>query len=111
MIIITVLIIIAGLAAIVWAANWPFGTPLAKGLSDKQRRIDAEHNRRHHRGVARILLPILAIGFGVTSIRIFVGPKSGQSAAVVMAVCSIVCVGVFVALIKGERRRRSSRRR
>ncbi|WFE20715.1 hypothetical protein O7621_22965 [Solwaraspora sp. WMMD937] len=110
MVIVTMLIVVAGLAAIIWMANWPFGTPWAKDLTDEEHRIDVEHNRRHHRGVALILSPGLAAIFGVASIAIFVNQKS-QSAAVAMGVCSVVCVGVFVAVIKGGRRRRSSKRR
>jgi len=111
MVIVTVLFIIAGLATIIWMANWPFGTPWAKDLTDKERRIEADHNRRHHRGVARIMLPVLAFGFAITSIESFAGPKSNRSASVALGVCSVVCVGMFVALIKGDRRRRSSKRR
>ncbi|WP_326553086.1 hypothetical protein [Micromonospora sp. NBC_01813] len=92
-------------------ANWPFGTPWAKDLTDKERRIAAEHNRRHHRSVARIILPVLAFGFAVTSIDSFAGPKSNRSASIALGVCSIVCAGVFVALIKGDRGRRSLKRR
>ncbi|WP_326553083.1 hypothetical protein [Micromonospora sp. NBC_01813] len=110
MIIVTVLIVTAGLAGIFWMANWPFGTPWAKDLTDKERRIEAEHNRRHHRGVALIYFPGLAVIFGVASIAIFVDQKS-QAAAVAMGLCSVASVGVFVAVIKGGRRRRSSKRR
>ncbi|MEV4496246.1 hypothetical protein AB0J84_11135 [Micromonospora arborensis] len=56
-----VLVAIAGLAAIIWVANWPFNTPWEKELSPEQRRIDAAHNRRHHRRAARVMLPMLAI--------------------------------------------------
>ncbi|MFG2062641.1 hypothetical protein ACGFIK_14615 [Micromonospora sp. NPDC048871] len=110
MLIVTVLFVVAGLSALIWMANWPFGTPGEKGLSDEQLRINAAHNRRHHRGVAQIMLPVLAVGFGITSIRILVDGKSGFAAAA-MAVSSVVCVGIFVALIKNGRRRRSSNRR
>ncbi|MFI7604848.1 hypothetical protein ACIBTV_06975 [Micromonospora sp. NPDC049366] len=109
--IVTVLMIIAGLTAIIWMANWPFNTPWEKDLTAEQRRIQAIHNRRHHRGVARILLPSLAVIFGIASVEILSGPKSDPFAAVVMAVCSVVCVGVFGALIKRGRRRRTSTRR
>ncbi|MFE9956536.1 hypothetical protein [Micromonospora sp. NPDC005299] len=109
--VLTVLIIIAGLAAIIWVANWPFNTPWEKNLTAEQRRINAAHNRRHHRGVARILLPSLAVIFGIASVGILSGPKSDPLAAAVMGVCSVVCVGVFGALIKRGRRRRSSTRR
>ncbi|WP_148083455.1 hypothetical protein [Micromonospora sp. Llam0] len=110
MVIVTVLFIIAGLAALIWMANWPFGTPWAKELTDEECRIEAEHNRRHHRRVALTFFPALAFMFGIASIAIFVDQKS-QSAAVAMGVCSVACVGVFVAVIKGGRRRRSSKRR
>ncbi len=109
--IITVLIIIAGLAAIIWIANWPFNTPWEKGLDGEQRRINAAHNRRHHRAVARIMLPGLAIVFGIASASLFAGPKVISPQQLVMGVCSAVCVGVFGALIKRGRRRRSSMRR
>ncbi|WP_319462276.1 hypothetical protein [Micromonospora sp. RTP1Z1] len=111
MLIVTVLMIIAGLAAIVWVANWPFNTPWEKELSPEERRIKAAHNRRHHRTVARGILPILAIVFGIASVSLLSGPKSDPFAAVVMGVCSVVCVGVFGALIERGRRRRSSTRR
>ncbi|WFE20712.1 hypothetical protein O7621_22945 [Solwaraspora sp. WMMD937] len=100
-----------GLAGIIWMANWPFGTPWEKDLADKERDIEAEHKQRHHRRVARALLPILAFGFAITSISILSGPKSSQSASVALGVCSVVCVGLFVVLIKGDRRRRRSKRR
>ncbi|BCJ59921.1 hypothetical protein [Micromonospora endophytica] len=111
MVIVTVLFVIAGLTTLIWMANWPFGTPLAKELSDEDRRINAEHNRRHHRGVARGLLPILAVIFGIASISLFGGSSSDKPAAIGMGVCSAVCVGLFVASIKMGRRRRSSKRR
>lgn len=111
MIIVTVLIVTAGLAGIFWMANWPFGTPWAEDLTDKERRIAADHNRRHRRGVSRILLPVLAFGFAIASVESFAGPKSNWSASVALGVCSVVCVGLFVALIKGDRRRRRSKRR
>lgn len=109
--VVTVLMIIVGLTAIIWVANWPFNTPWEKDLTAEQRRIQAAHNRRHHRGVARILLPGLAVIFGIASVEILSGPKSDPFAAVVMGVCSVVCVGVFGALIKRGRRRRTSTRR
>ena len=109
--IVTVLFVIAGLAAIIWVANWPFNTPWEKDLNAEQRRINAAHNRRHHRAAARMLLPILAIQLGIASVCLFAGSKSDQFAAVVMGVCSAVCIGVFGALIKKGRRRRSSTRR
>ncbi|GIJ79086.1 hypothetical protein SAMN05443287_101539 [Micromonospora phaseoli] len=109
--VVAVLMIIAGLAAIIWVANWPFSTLWEKDLTAEQRRINAAHNRRHHRGVARILLPGLAVIFGFASVSILSGPKSDSFAAVVMGVCSAVCAGIFGALIKKGGRRRSSPRR
>ncbi|WP_146766223.1 hypothetical protein [Micromonospora saelicesensis] len=109
--VVTVLFVIGGLVAIAWVANWPFNTPREKDLTAEQRRIDAAHNRRHHRAAARVMLPFLAILFGITSVGIWSGPKSDPFAAVVMAACSLVCAGVFVALIKRGRRRQSSTRR
>ncbi|MBQ1071644.1 hypothetical protein KBX06_00460 [Micromonospora sp. C31] len=109
--IVTVLMVIVGLAAIIWVANWPFNTPWEKDLTAEQRRINAAHNRRHHRAVIRGILPILAIVFGIASVSLLSGPKSDPFAAVVMGVCSVVCAGVFGALIKRGRRRRPSTRR
>ncbi|MEU5726117.1 hypothetical protein ABZ783_30430 [Micromonospora sp. NPDC047738] len=109
--IIVVLVAIAGLAAIIWIANWPFNTPWVNELSPEQRRINAAHNRRHHRRAARMIFPIFAIGFGITSVSLLSGPKSDPFAAVVMGVCSVVCAGLFGALIKRGRRQRSSTRR
>ncbi|MEU8393341.1 hypothetical protein [Micromonospora sp. NPDC048842] len=107
----TVLFVGGGLAALAWLANWPFNTPWEKDLSAEQRRIDTMHNRRHHRAAARMLLPFLVILFGISSVTILSGPNSDPFAAVVMAVCSVVCAGLFGALIKRGRRRRSSTRR
>ncbi|MEV6369589.1 hypothetical protein AB0L86_22140 [Micromonospora musae] len=109
--IIVVLVTIAGLAAIFWVANWPFNTPWEKELSSEERRIHAAHNRRHHRRAARMIFPISAIVFGITSVSLLSGPKNDPFAAVVMGVCSVVCAGVFGALIKRGRRRCSSTRR
>ncbi|NBE81249.1 hypothetical protein [Micromonospora rubida] len=109
--IIVVLVAIAGLAAIIWVANWPFNTMWENELSPEQRRINAAHNRRHHRRAARMMLPIFAIMFGITSVSLLSGPKSDPFAAVVMGACSVVCAGVFGALVKRGRRRRSSTRR
>ncbi|MEU5906249.1 hypothetical protein [Micromonospora sp. NPDC047527] len=104
--ILAALVPIAGLAAIIWVANWPFNTPWESKLSPKERRINAEHNRRHHRRAARMVLPIFAIGSGIASVGLLSGPKSDPFAAVVMGVCSVVCAGVFGALIKRGRGRR-----
>ncbi|WP_433349115.1 hypothetical protein [Micromonospora sp. CA-111912] len=109
--VITVLLIIAGLAAIIWVANWPFNTPWEKDLDAEQRRINVAHNRRHHRGAARLVLPIFAIVLGITSASLLAGPKADRFAALIMGICSAVCLGVFGALIKSDRRRRSSTRR
>lgn len=109
--IIVVLVTIVGLAAIIWVANWPFNTPWEKDLKPDERRINAAHNRRHHRAVTRAMLPVLAIMFGIVSVSLLSGPKRDPFAAVVMGLCSVVCAGVFGALIKRGRRRRSSTRR
>ncbi|WP_220090138.1 hypothetical protein [Micromonospora saelicesensis] len=109
--VVTVLFVVGGLVAIAWVANWPFNTPREKDLTAEQRRIDAAHNRRHHRAAARVMLPFLAILFGIASVGIWSAPKSDPFAAVVMGACSLVCAGVFVALIKRGRRRQSSTRR
>lgn len=109
--VIVVLVTIAGLAAIIWVANWPFNTPWEKDLTAEQRRINTAHNRRHHRAAARGILPVFAIGFGIASVSLLSGPKSDPFAAVVMGVCSVVCASVFGALVKRGRRRRSSTRR
>ncbi|MEV1315074.1 hypothetical protein AB0J14_03180 [Micromonospora arborensis] len=106
-----VLVVIAGVAAIIWVANWPFNTPWENKLSPEQRRINAAHNQRHHRRAARVMLPMLAIVFGITSVSLLSGPKSNPFAAVVMGACSVVCAGVFGALVRRGRRRRSSTRR
>ncbi|MEW2330050.1 hypothetical protein AB0880_19820 [Micromonospora chersina] len=105
-VVIVVLMTLAGLAAMIWVANWPFNTPWEKDLSAGERRIHAEHNRRHHRAVARMLSPTLAIGFGIASVSLFTGSKSDPFAAVVMGACSAVCLGVFAALVRSGRRRR-----
>ncbi|MET7672699.1 hypothetical protein [Micromonospora luteifusca] len=108
--IIVVLVVVAGLAVMIWVANWPFNTPWENELSPEQRRINAAHNQRHHRRAARVMLPMLAILFGITSVSLLSGPRSDPFAAVVMGACSVVCAGVFGALIKRGRRRRSSTR-
>ncbi|MFG3599910.1 hypothetical protein [Micromonospora chersina] len=107
--IILVLMTVAGLAVMIWVANWPFNTPWEKDLSAEERRIYAAHNRRHHRAVARMLSPTFAIIFGIASVSLFTGEKSDHFAAVVMGACSVVCLGVFAALIKRGRRRPPSR--
>ena len=109
--VVAVLMVIMGLAVIIWVANWPFNTPWEKDLTAEQRRIHAAHNRRHHRAVTRGILPILTIVFGIASVSLLSGPKSDPLAAVIMGVCSAVCAGVFGTLIKRGRRRRSSTRR
>lgn len=103
-------IVIAGLTAVFWIANWPFNTPWEEELTPEQRRIEAVHNRRHHRAVARLILPTYAILFGIASVSILAGPKSNWFGAAAMGVCSAVCAGLFVALIKRDRRRSSMRR-
>ncbi|SBT40165.1 hypothetical protein [Micromonospora auratinigra] len=109
--VITVLMIIGGFAAMIWVANWPFNTPWEKTLDPEQRRINAEHNRRHHRGVARIVFPVFAIAFAVASVSLLNGSTADRSAAVVMGVCSALCAGVFTAIVRRGRRQRSSPRR
>ncbi|MEO3772236.1 hypothetical protein [Micromonospora sp. B9E7] len=109
--IIAVLVAVAGLAAIFWVANWPFNTPWERELSPEERRINAEHNRRHHRRAARVVLPMLAIVLGLTSVSLLSGPNSDPFAAVVMGIISVVCAGLFGALIRTGRRRRASTRR
>lgn len=109
--VITVLMIIAGLALVIWVANWPFNTPWGRDLDAKQRQINLVHNRRHHRRAVRILLPMFAVVFGVTSVSLLIGANADQFAAVVMGICSAVCAGVFYALVKNGRGRRPSARR
>ncbi|MEV0003095.1 hypothetical protein AB0H28_12525 [Micromonospora sp. NPDC050980] len=111
MLVLTVLMAVAGLAVMIWVANWPFNTPWEKDLSPEERRINAAHNRRHHRAAARLLSPMLAIVFGLTSVSIVSGPKSDPIAAGTMCLCSVLCVGVFAALIRAGRRRHKSTRR
>ncbi|WP_155246794.1 hypothetical protein [Salinispora arenicola] len=77
--IIVVLVAIAGLAAIIWVANWPFNTSWEKHLTAERQRINAAHNRRHHRAVARVISSGLAVMFGVTSVSLVSGPKSDPS--------------------------------
>ncbi|MEU1839370.1 hypothetical protein [Micromonospora chersina] len=109
--ILVVLMTLAGLAVMIWVANWPFNTPWEKDLTAEQRRINAAHNRRHHRGAARAIPLILAAGFGSASVSLVSGPNRDRFAAVVMGICSVVCASVFGALIRRGRRRRSSTRR
>ncbi|WP_433114559.1 hypothetical protein [Micromonospora sp. CA-246542] len=104
------LIVIAGLGVVIWVANWPFNTPWEKNLTAEQRQINATHNRRHHRAATRVVLPILAIVFGVTSASLLSGPKSDPLAALIMGTCSILCAGAFAALVKKGRARSSTRR-
>ncbi|MCG5470914.1 hypothetical protein LADH09A_004886 [Micromonospora sp. LAH09] len=99
------LVPLAGLAAIIWIANWPFHTPWAKKLSPEQRRINLAHNQRHHRRAVRVVLPMLAIVLGMTSVSILASPRGDPFAATVMGACSVVCAGVFVAVIRKGRRR------
>ncbi|MEU4366617.1 hypothetical protein [Micromonospora chersina] len=108
--ILVVLMTGAGLAAMIWVANWPFNTPWEQNLTAEQRRIHAAHNRRHHRAAARAMLLVLAVAFGTASVTLVSGPDGDRFAALVMGVCSVVCAGVFGALMTRGRRRRSSRR-
>ncbi|MFJ6154085.1 hypothetical protein ACWD6L_05515 [Micromonospora profundi] len=104
----TVLMIIAGLASIIWVANWPFNTPWEKNLTDEQRRINLAHNRRHHRAATRVMLPLLAVVLGLASMSAATSPKGNLFGAAVMGLCSVVCASVWVLLIKRGRRRRPS---
>ncbi|MFG2108843.1 hypothetical protein [Micromonospora chersina] len=76
--IIVVLMTVAGLAAMIWVANWPFNTPWEKDLSAEERRINAAHNRRHHRAAARMLSPALALIFGIASASLFTPAEKGS---------------------------------
>ncbi|WP_433535086.1 hypothetical protein ACQPZK_23675 [Micromonospora sp. CA-249363] len=104
------LIVVAGLGVVIWVANWPFNMSWAKDLTAEQRQINAAHNRRHHRAATRVVLPILAIVFGVTSASLLSGPKSDPLAAVIMGASSILCAGTFAVLVKRGRTRSATRR-
>lgn len=77
--IIVVLVAIAGLAATIWVANWPLQNLVGETPHRERQRINAAHNRRHHRAVARVISSGLAVSFGVTSVSLLSGPKSDPS--------------------------------
>lgn len=100
-----IIIAILVIGSLLWVANWPFLSPDVEYLDDAQRKVEKEHNRRHHRAVIRASLIILALGFGILAAVWIPGSPTDRDDGFIMATLSLACIGAYSVIVRYAKRR------